>query len=763
MLPAAQSGTAFRKRYLLQTLRLENDPFANISAENDLAVNPSDPLFYLYFVEPDYEPNSGPLLAQLRKPTPSVIGGSPGSGKTMLRYFLEQACRTTPDGTLVVSPLISHSQASILQLNDLPQTISEAVATDLFIQVMDQHHLIEFNPEQVHSVASYWRASIPGFDRKVRLYLKTKPSREMSAWWWPVWRRAAVRFTPDTSERRQFLHQLLAGRNLAPPVAKPEESTYLGLQLAHDLGFTQVFLLLDLSNMAEVNAVAQILANLGSTNLIIPIYPKFFVPSTIYDKTITALQSTFLPSTIFSGIITWSSPEKLVSLVALRWRAGRSWVRDFDTLASQEVSRKLQSALITDANGSPRRLLQLINSLIEAHSSQSPDDPLITADDWRHMCRTWSYGDPTPAFITGERQGPTMTNGLDPNVRQEFNSDLAVRRDHDLEKAEDWLRSTKRLLTVVGPPAIGKTWFFKYLEQEWGRERPVFWLDASEWLVFAAADPRAREGRYNEQHARDSIARLAHTASEKCHSDLSGAYLADLSAVIEHLAPALAKCHPDSRVILLIDGADEAESDSWRSIEREILEPFAGEASIRFVIALRDDWKFRVSSLRYGETRLTLGSLHNPQGIKQIDNLLNHAGWPAARDHLIQLLPSYTWSHLGLNAFIFEAWRATNYTTLGPNLLTNGLQAVGIPEAQLPEVQKLLQEIERAMNGQAVTNPGWTAEELAYQLRITIRDAWDMIAKLRNFWLMETEDNRHRILDGLREFVRAAAQLPGLV
>lgn len=756
MLLAAQSGTPFRKRYLLQTLRLKNDPFANISAENDLAVNPFDPLFYLYFVEPDYEPNSGPLLAQLRKPTPSVIGGDPGSGKTMLRFFLEQACRTTPDGTLVVSPLISNSQASTLQPNSTQQAVSEAIATDLFIQVMEQHHLIGFSSDLIHSLANYWRTNIPGFGRKLRLYLKTEPSKEMSAWWWPVWRRAAVRFTPDTPERRQFLHQLVAGRHLAPPVAEPEESTYIGLQLAHNLGFTQIFLLLDLNNMAEVNAVTSIIANVGSTNLIIPIYPKFFVPSTICDKTTTALQSTFLPSTIFSGIITWSSPEKLVSLVALRWRAGRSWVRDFDTLASQEISSKLQSALITAANGSPRRLLQLINSLIEAHSSQSPDDPLIIANDWRYMCRTWSYGDPTPAFITGEHQGLTMPNGLDPYVRQEFKSELAVKRDHDLEKAEDWLRSTKRLLTVVGSPAIGKTWFLKYLEQEWGRERPIFWLDASEWLVFAAADPRAGEGGYNEQRARESIARLVDTAGEKCRFNLPGGNLAELGAVIEHLAHALARCHPDSRVILLIDGADEAESDSWRNIEREILEPFAREASIRFVIALRDESKFSIASLRIQETRLALGSLHNPQGLKQIHKLLDHIGQPAHPDDLFQLLPDYPWSHPGLNAFFFELWRTTHYTTLGPNLLIDGLRAVGIPETQLPEAQELLQEIDRAMASQGLSNDGWTIQQLTQQCKISEDAAWNKIERLHELYLVvNTEGSLYKILDGLRELVRA--------
>lgn len=754
MLPAAQTELTPREHYLFHTLHLGNDPFANVSAELDLAVNPSDPLFYLYFVEPDYEPYDGPLLVQLRKPTPSVIGGEPGSGKTMLRYVLEQLCRTTPDGTLVVSPPLKGGQTLNLESDALQRIISEAIATDMFIQVMDQYHLLSFTPEQTHSLADYWHASIPGFGRKLRLYLAEEgSSKEMSAWWWPAWQRAAVRFTRDTPERRQFLERVTTNQDGAPLVSEPDKCIHLGLQLAYVLGFTQLFLLLDLNNMAEVNAVTQIIANLHRANPILAIYPKYFVPATIYTRTTTRLQSTFLPSTIFSGIITWSSPEKLVSLVASRWRAGRSWVRDFDTLASQEISGKLQSALVTAAYASPRRLLQLINSLIEAHANRAPDEPLITAVDWQQMCRTWSYGDPPLAFSIGEPQGSTMPNGFVPNIRREYVSDLAVERSHDLDMAEGWRRSSKRLLTVVGPPAIGKTWFLKSLEQRWGgRDKAVFWLDATEWLT----DPHAGESKYDEQRARQSFAHLVDGIKGKCPLSLSGANLAELGAVIEYLAISLAKCYSDSRIILLIDGADEAESGSWRNIEREILEPFAREASIRFVIALRNDWKFSITSLRYAETRLALGNLHNPQGFEQLEKLWDDAGRPIPLADLTQQLPAYTWSHPGLNTFVFEKWQAANYMALGSDLLPDWLRAVGIPENKLAVIRNLLHEIDQATTGQTGINPSWTAEEIAQRLNITVSEAWDKIEELRAFWLVETEGNRHGILDGLRELVHGA-------
>lgn len=764
MSPTVQAESSFRKRYLLETLHLDYDPFANFKAEKDLAVNPADPLFYLYFVEPDYKPYSGPLLTQLRKPCPAVIGGDPGSGKTMLRYVLEQACRTTPDGTLVVSPPISSSAISDRRPERIQQIVSEAIATDMFVQVMDQHHLIEFNRDLTHALASYWRASIPGFVRKLRLYLETTASIEMSAWWWPTWQRPAVRFTPDTLERREFLRRLVDDENLPPdlPELSPQESTRVGLQLAHDLGFTQLFLLLDLdddiTSVKTVKTIVQTVSQLGDT-LITPVYPKFFLPSTLQTKTVTLLQQTFLQFTVFSGIITWRVPDKLVSLVAKRFRAGRSWVRDFDTLASQEISGKLQDALVSAAQKSPRRLLQLINSLIEAHASQTPDDPLITADDWQRMRITWGYGNPIPASLPGTHQGSIMPNGeQNPRARRDFDTDLAVKRDRELGVATVWLNNSPRLLTVVGPPAVGKTWFLHYLERVWGGGRqPVFRLDTAGWLDFPPEVSRVGNGQFNETKARQDIVRLAASAREKCPTIPHSDNLAELSAVIEYLAHALARCWLGTRIILLIDGGDEATASSWRRIEREVLEPFARESALRFVVALRDDWALQVSSLRYQETRLPLGSLINPEGREQIRKLLAQGLRPEQPDDLLQLLPGYTWSHPGLNTFLFEDWQSHSFAGLGNDLLTRGLQALlEIAPPQLTDIQDLLSLISIEMDDTA-----WTTEDLKILLNISIAVAWDGIEELRKLGLLTTAGNRHTIIDGMREFLRAANHMAG--
>lgn len=761
MSPTVQAESSFRKRYLLETLHLNYDPFANFKAELDLAITPADPLFYLYFVEPGYKPNNGPLLTQLRKPGPAVIGGDPGSGKTMLRYVLEQACRTSPDGTLVVSPPFDSIAISDRRPERIQQKISEAIATDLFVQVMDQHHLFEFNRDLTHALASYWRAGIPGFVRKLRLYLETTTSVEMSAWWWPTWQRPAVRFTPDTPKRREFLRRLVDHESLTSDLSEldPQESIRIGLQLAHDLAFTQLFLLLDMDDdIISVKTIVQTIGQLDDSTLITPVYPKFFLPSTLQAQTVTLLQQTFLQFTVFSGIIIWEVPDKLVSLIAKRFRAGRSWVRDFDTLASQEISGKLQDALVSAAQKSPRRLLQLINSLIEAHASQTPDDPLITADDWQRMRITWGYGNPIPASLPGTHQGSIMPNGeQNPRARRNFEFNLAVKRDRELGIATNWLNNSPRLLTVVGPPAVGKTWFLYYLERVWGWEgQPVFRLDTAGWLDFPPEVSRVGNGQFNETKARQDIARLADSARKKCPTIPHSDNLAELSAVVEYLAHALARCWPGSRIILLIDGGDEATASSWRRIEREVLEPFARELALRFVVALRDDWALQVSSLRYEETRLPLSSLINPEGREQIRKLLVQGSRPEQPDDLLQLLPGYTWSHPGLNTFLFEDWQSHNFAGLGNDLLTRGLQALlEIAPPQLTDIRGLLTRIDLDMAD------AWIPEDLKSLLNTSISAAWDRIEELRKFGLLTTERNRHKIIDGVREFLRAANHMAG--
>lgn len=764
MLTAAQTELTPRQRYLVQAFHLESDTFANVSAELDLAVNPSDPLFYLYFVEPDCEPDRSPLLEQLRKSSPALIGGESGSGKTMLRYVLEQTCRTRPESTLIVSPPIRDSEVLTLPIGSFQQVLCEAIATDLFVQVLDRHHLFEFNPDLINSLAIYWHVSIPWFERKLRSYLESVQQREMSAWWWPVWQRVAVQFTPDTVERREFLKHLLESAHPVPTQSEsnPLQQIHSGMQLARHLGFNQLFLLLDMDKMAAVKIVLQEIAALQRINQVMQIVPKLFVPSTIYDTTLQALRSIFLSNAIVSGIILWRSPHKLVSLVAARLRAGKSWVRDFDTLASQEINDQLQNALVTSANGSPRRLLLLVNSLIEAHVHHSPDNPLLTTDDWKQMCDNWGYGDPKPGYLIGDLQRLTMPDWDHPIQRREFSAELNVERIYELQQAKVWLAGVWRVLTITGAPAVGKTWFVRSLEQSWrGEQLKTRWLDASLWLEFTNNVPRTGIGRSSIPRAGNSLFQPDPHLGQS--SPASTGALSKLNAVAEHLAQTLAKEWTGSRGIIFIDGADEAEESSWRDIERVILEPFTRQPNLRFVIALRDDWRLTISGLRYNERRLSLGNLPgdsdpsiSPQGREQIEKLLNQADPPlpiGAFENIANLLPGYTWSHPGINGFLFDAWRETGYANLPNNLLAAGLRALDIPNDKLSDVQQLLVKIVTTMP----SDKAWTVEELARSLEVSISKAWIEIGKLQDLWLLETEGARHQVPRGVRDFVRAAS------
>lgn len=398
-----------RDIYLRDILHLNHDPFANPVAEWELQINPDDPPFFVYFVDSPYESEDREeitLLDRLQQPGVAIVYGEAGSGKTAVCYRLEAAYRETSDQAFVINHVLG-KEDSQTSSEIFWHILCEALATDLFIQILERfdtlsHSLVE---DLTPLLAQYWTQTIPHFSRKVQRHLaQPQPTAVtgMSAQWWPVWQRPAIRYTPLTPERINFLKRMLS-EEMTPNNVLPNEITFRqGVSLVQKIGFRQIFFLVDvvdaqhrnLDNLtAHISALWDYLLPL---RLEIPFYPKFFLPISLRPFVTALVMRAPLISPDFSAIIKWNNSQALVQLIENRFRSAGSWIKGFEVLASQEIAEVLNQAIFYTARQSPRRLLQLLSLLLDAHASRDPTDPQITAVDWQRLCDMWSYGDPKP-------------------------------------------------------------------------------------------------------------------------------------------------------------------------------------------------------------------------------------------------------------------------------------------------------------------------------------------------------------------------------
>ncbi|MBX3058533.1 MAG: hypothetical protein KF770_18880 [Anaerolineae bacterium] len=405
-----------RERFITQTLKLTHDPFAYATAELELKTKPEDPPFFSYFVPPPTVPPHDNILERIREANPVFIFGAAGSGKTTLRYALEAECRVAPDRTLAVTYTVGKTEAPGNEATAVWRSLTQALATDLFVQVMEQFHTMPpLDAHMTERLARFWYAAIPHYGRNLRLHLERfQPNTVtgISPVWWTTWKRAVVRYTPLTAERLSFWQQLIALENNIPSVVNiGQEQFYEGLSLAKSLGFGQSYFLVDVvdsSKRQRLNLedhLTTLLHVLRTLNPPIPIYPKLFLPERWQNHVNNLATSLgWLTPQTLSAIMQWNHPEALHTIIEHRFRSAGSRITGLNTIASQDIAGRLEEMIIQTGDQSPRRLLQVINLLFDAHASRDPDEPLLTAVDWNRMCQMWNYGSPPPLSITTNHQ-----------------------------------------------------------------------------------------------------------------------------------------------------------------------------------------------------------------------------------------------------------------------------------------------------------------------------------------------------------------------
>lgn len=418
--PTIVAAANRRDKYLFDTLGLNHDPFAFASAELELQANSEDPPFFSYFVDLPIQSNQGSLLETLKQPGDAIVYGAAGSGKTTFRYALEAQCRAHTEHILVVSQPVGKGEPNSNKSASIPvpslSTFIEALATDLFVQTLEQFDTLSplLDLELTTELSYFWHQHIPHFHRNVERHLHQEQPIHVSAGisiWWRTWKRHVIRYTPSTPARTQFLEQILAlGKKTKKTTTLNPEALEQGGNLARQLGYRHIYYLIDVADNPQFN-VQQLMEqfqDMASWSAIITnkiaFSLKVFLPErlkhVIENHPIGWPNPLISPS--FSAIILWQDTQLLQTLIANRFRSAGSWIQGIEVLLSQEIATELPQKLIETAHHSPRRLLQIINLLINIHADREPDDPTILLEDWQQLCKSWSYDPPIPS--------PLMTN-----------------------------------------------------------------------------------------------------------------------------------------------------------------------------------------------------------------------------------------------------------------------------------------------------------------------------------------------------------------
>lgn len=370
----------------LHTLQLNHNPFGTPTAELELQIKSETSPFFSYFVNLHSTQSGRPLLDELRQNNHTILYGTAGSGKTTFYLNLESQCRAIPDQTLVISHTIGKSEA-IETNTDIPwDTLTQSLAVDLFVQATEQFHRLKSSAITHHlsELAAFWNHYIPQFNRTLRSFLKEdlkSHPKGLPIWWLD---RPAVRYTSVEPDLYNFWKALQTSP-LSHSALTASDGFWQGITLAKALGYQRFYLLVDVVDAPrrqKQDLYQQLLPlfDLFQLTTTQPIYLKFFLPMHWLAK---IEMMNLLPNQIPSFIIEWCNSTDLQQLITHRFRSAGSWIESLNALASQEFAGQLENQLIQQANGSPRRLLQLIYALLDNHARRDPTDPTITLSDWQ--------------------------------------------------------------------------------------------------------------------------------------------------------------------------------------------------------------------------------------------------------------------------------------------------------------------------------------------------------------------------------------------
>lgn len=387
----------------LKSIGLEKDPFATPVAEQELKIEEIPPRFYSYFTSPAFAdlPQNQDVFQLLRAANHAFIYGKPGSGKTTLRLMLEADCRTRLDHTLVVTYNLGEDIAQPLSSEQHWRRLARTFAIDLFIQIVEQ-----FDPSS-ETIAEQMSTSLRQImylsechlSRVVDRILENPHPNSLAGLgaYWSLVNRPAVRYV---SSPNQLLDLLQSAKPMFPCPPPPDgiQLVHSGWDIAKQWGFKRAIVLVDGVDarkrtvewmMALIKPLVQSLEHWSKRE----IFFKFFLTTELDKPLQDSLADLHLK--YIRDRITWDQ-DSLHNLLRERFRVAGSRKDGFGDVAGEGLEDKLDDLILESAQGSPRRMLQIISALIDAHIARAPQEDKFTILDWENMRRDWAFEPPPP-------------------------------------------------------------------------------------------------------------------------------------------------------------------------------------------------------------------------------------------------------------------------------------------------------------------------------------------------------------------------------
>lgn len=374
----------------LQRHGFNHDPFETPVAEQEL--ERLWQIFYSY-----YTPFSGPanLLQELRQSSHASVFGTPGQGKSTLRLTLEAECRTVLDGTLAVTYLIGEDILKPLSLDEHGARLTLALARDLLVAILEQFNPLN-PPPSVEQIKALQTLLVLGGPLLARwLDILTSPLVEADSLWglsryWPHVGKAPVRYVENSPALQILLKNLKSSPRDWSGRLATWETFWQGLEVGQAWGFKRILVLVDGVDsrnrtkeimLALLEPLLQQLAAAEEKHL----FFKFFLPANLKELFESRCSSLY-PHHIFCIMMRWDI-ESLRRLLVQRLRAAAPNRRytSFNHLAEKGLD--LEQNVLQAAAGSPRRLLNIVNTLIDVHLLNQPQAPLFIRQDWEETLK----------------------------------------------------------------------------------------------------------------------------------------------------------------------------------------------------------------------------------------------------------------------------------------------------------------------------------------------------------------------------------------
>ncbi|GIK43241.1 MAG: hypothetical protein BroJett011_70740 [Chloroflexota bacterium] len=341
----------------------------------------------------------------------------------------------------------------------------------------------------------------------------------------------------------------------------------------------------------------------------------------------------------------------------------------------------------------------------------------------------------------------------------EFSPALFIGREAELAQLIQWVTTnailSRRLITIAAPPGYGKSWLLgklqKRLLERHGRDLFIMFVAAADltsiskmtnWIQ--SVIKAAREGglAVRESNPEDSLATIIHHLLED---------------LCEHSNPPL-------RPVLMVDGLDELAPKTAEVLQKVFLESFWDKPQLRMIISFRDEFSLTSHTLRLGEERMSLTAFTPPTGKEQLRKRVTSEApsilFQKDLKDLVALIPQYTWTNPGLNTCLYTKAKKRRVNGQTPLLTVADLNEcwLGPIKAKSKELSVTLSELESNLKIVSAEDT-WTVETFSQICGYSLVVAHKHIQELIALSLVTNEKQKYKIVDGIRELIRAEVAL----